>query len=165
ALCPMATGISHHISPRGEIEPCPVIQFAVDNIRDSRGIFQTMRDSAFLQDFREAAARSTRGCIVLERPDLIKELVLKHGARDSTTRGTALAELDSMQPRNSQHLPGREIPEEHWMYRFAKKHWFNDFGAYGKAGSGFSGSARQNKSNLDPADQPVYPVREPTARP
>jgi MoaA/NifB/PqqE/SkfB family radical SAM enzyme len=28
ALCPMATGISHHISPRGDIEPCPIIQFA-----------------------------------------------------------------------------------------------------------------------------------------
>src|SRR5437867_7485780 len=29
ALCPMATGVSHHISPRGDIEPCPIIQFAV----------------------------------------------------------------------------------------------------------------------------------------
>src|SRR5262249_40071331 len=33
ALCPMATGISHHISPRGDIEPCPIIQFAVETIR------------------------------------------------------------------------------------------------------------------------------------
>ena len=28
ALCPMATGVSHHISPGGDIEPCPIIQFA-----------------------------------------------------------------------------------------------------------------------------------------
>ena len=28
ALCPMATGISHHIGPCGDIEPCPIIQFA-----------------------------------------------------------------------------------------------------------------------------------------
>jgi MoaA/NifB/PqqE/SkfB family radical SAM enzyme len=28
ALCPMSTGISHHISPKGDIEPCPIIQFA-----------------------------------------------------------------------------------------------------------------------------------------
>ena len=32
--------------------------------------------------------------------------------------------------RPSQHDPGNEIPEKHWMYRFAKKHWFFGFGAY-----------------------------------
>src|SRR5437588_4178715 len=66
ALCPMSTGISHHISPRGEIEPCPIIQFATDHIRDSRGLFNTMRDSAFLRDFRELSASATRGCVVLD---------------------------------------------------------------------------------------------------
>jgi hypothetical protein len=130
ALCPMATGISHHISPRGEIEPCPIIQFARENIRDPRGAFEAMRSSAFLEDFRQTARRATRGCIVLERPDLMKELVLKHGARDSTIRGTALAELDAMAPRFSQWLPGEEVPERHWMYWLAKRFLFNDFGAY-----------------------------------
>ena len=38
-----------------------------------------------------------------------------------------------MTPRFSQWLPGEEIPEQHWMYRWAKKFWFNDFGAYAKA--------------------------------
>src|SRR6266404_2010404 len=52
ALCPMATGVSHHISPRGEIEPCPVIQFATENIRDRASAFETMKNSAFLKDFR-----------------------------------------------------------------------------------------------------------------
>ena len=28
ALCPMVTGVSHHVSPKGDIEPCPIIQFA-----------------------------------------------------------------------------------------------------------------------------------------
>ena len=32
--------------------------------------------------------------VVLERPDLLKQLVEKHGARDETARGTALAELE-----------------------------------------------------------------------
>jgi hypothetical protein len=68
--------------------------------------------------------------VVLERPDLVKELVIKHGARDTTVRGTAMAELEAMTPRFSQWLPGEEIPEKHWMYRLAKKHWFGDFGAY-----------------------------------
>jgi hypothetical protein len=126
----MSTGISHHINPRGDIEPCPIIQFATENIGDSRGVFETMRDSAFLKDFRQLSAQATRGCVVLERPDLVKELVLKHGARDTTPRGTAMAELEAMQPRFSQWLPGREVPEKHWMYRLAKKYWFYDFGAY-----------------------------------
>jgi len=130
ALCPMTTGASHHINPRGDIEPCPLIQFAVENISDPRGIYETVRDSAFLRDFREVTAQTTRGCIILERPDVVRDLVLKHGARDTTLRGTALAELEAMPPQPSQWLPGREIPERHWMYRFAKKYWFNDFGAY-----------------------------------
>jgi hypothetical protein len=130
ALCPMSTGISHHIGPAGDIEPCPIIQFATENIRDQRGIYATMRDSAFLKDFRDLSARATRGCVVLERPDLVKQLVVKHGARDTTVRGTAMAELEAMQPRFSQWLPGEEIPEKHWMYRLAKKYWFHDFGAY-----------------------------------
>ena len=67
---------------------------------------------------------------MLERPDLVRELVLKHGARDTTQRGTAMAEIEAMTPRHSQHNPGHEIPEEHWAYRFAKKHWFFGFGAY-----------------------------------
>jgi MoaA/NifB/PqqE/SkfB family radical SAM enzyme len=130
ALCPMSTGVSHHINPRGDIEPCPIIQFAVENVRDERGVYATLRDSAFLKDFREVSAAHTRGCVVLERPDLVKELVIKHGARDTTMRGTAMAELEAMEPRFSQWLPGQEIPEQHWMYKFAKKFWFNDFGAY-----------------------------------
>jgi MoaA/NifB/PqqE/SkfB family radical SAM enzyme len=130
ALCPMATGVSHHISPYGDIEPCPIIQFARETVRDRASLYETMTQSAFLRDFRTTAAQTTRGCIVLERPDLVRELVLKHGARDTTQRGTALAELERLQRRNSQHNPGQEIPEDHWAYRFAKKHWFFGFGAY-----------------------------------
>lgn len=130
ALCPMVTGISHHVSPRGDIEPCPILQFAVENIRDPRGVVPAIRDSSFLRDFRQISGQHTRGCIVLERPDVVEDLVKRHAARDSTLRGTALAELRAMQPRFSQWLPGEEIPETHWMYRLAKKFWFSDFGAY-----------------------------------
>jgi len=130
ALCPMATGVSHHISPYGDVEPCPIIQFARETIHDRGSIFDVLNGSEFLRDFRETAARTTRGCIVLERPDLVRELVVKHGARDTTQRGTALAELEGLQKRQSQFNPGNEVPEEHWAYRFAKKHWFFGFGAY-----------------------------------
>src|SRR5919106_5529932 len=104
ALCPMATGISHHINPWGDIEPCPIIQFATDSIHDPRDLAEVMKSSAFIRDFRETAAGATRGCIVLERPDLVRDLVLRHGARDTTHRawGAGLAELEAMQPRQSQ---------------------------------------------------------------
>jgi MoaA/NifB/PqqE/SkfB family radical SAM enzyme len=155
ALCPMSTGISHHVGPAGDIEPCPIIQFATENIRDPRGVFVTMRDSEFLRDFRNLSARHTRGCVVLERPDLVKELVIKHGARDTTQRGTAMAELDAMKPRFSQWLPGEEQPERHWMYRLAKKYWFSDFNAYRNVAHDAEGKARELRAQISrPVAQP-----------
>lgn len=134
ALCPMATGISHHVSPSGAVEPCPIIQFATENIGDG-DIYDTLTGSEFLRDFRQVAARNTRGCIVLERPDLVKDLAQKHGAKDTTIRGTAMAELDQMESRGSQWMPtGEEIPEKHLGYRLAKRYFFSDFGAYSELG-------------------------------
>jgi MoaA/NifB/PqqE/SkfB family radical SAM enzyme len=134
ALCPAATGISHHINPWGDIEPCPIVQFTKESIHATNGDGRSLRDkfvhSEFLRDFRELAQSTTRGCIVLERPDLLKQLVERHEARDSTARGTALEELEAMTVRTSQFNPGSEIPEKNWMYRLAKRFWFNDFGVY-----------------------------------
>lgn len=142
ALCPMATGISHHIGPTGGIEPCPIIQFATDTVRTDRDLFDVFTHSAFLKDFRETAARHTRGCIVLERPDLVKSLVEKHHAPDTTLRQTALAEVSDMRPRTSQWREHEEIPEKHWMYRIAKRFFYHDFGVYKdlKAGAHSPGS-------------------------
>jgi MoaA/NifB/PqqE/SkfB family radical SAM enzyme len=134
ALCPAATGISHHINPWGGIEPCPIVQFTRESIHSTTADSRPLRDkflhSEFLSDFRTLAQSTTRGCIVLERPDLLKALVEKHAAQDGTARGTALAELEAMQTRTSQYSPGREVPEKNWMYRLAKRYWFNDFGLY-----------------------------------
>ncbi len=130
ALCPAATGFTHHISPWGDVEPCPIVQFSKESIHDERSLKETFNSSGFLRDFRELAASSMRGCIVLERPDLLKRLVEKHGARDTTVRQTAMAELEAMQPRQSQDNPRNAIPETSWVYRFVKKHFFNDFGVY-----------------------------------
>ena len=131
ALCPAATGISHHISPWGDVEPCPIVQFASEKIGDNGGdIFKTLTESRLLSDFRKTAAGATRGCIVLERPDLLKDVVTRNGAHDTTARKSALVELEAMRPLPSQSDPGHEVPEKHWVYRFAKKHWFFGFGAY-----------------------------------
>ncbi len=131
ALCPAAIGISHHIGPWGDVEPCPIIQLATENIRDNDGdIYKTLTESKYLADFRKTAAKATRGCIVLERPDLLLALASRHQAGDTTARKRAFQELEAMESRPSQHNPGNEVPESHWAYRFAKKHWFFGFGAY-----------------------------------
>jgi MoaA/NifB/PqqE/SkfB family radical SAM enzyme len=134
ALCPAANGLSHHINPWGDIEPCPIIQFSKESIHSSEEDPRHLRDkfiqSEYLKDFRELAQETTRGCIVLERPDLLKQLVDKHGAKDSTARKTALAELSAMTIRTSQYNPGNEIPEKNWYYRLIKRFLFNDFGVY-----------------------------------
>ena len=130
ALCPAVSGLSHHVSPYGDIEPCPVIQFATESIHDDRSLWDIFNSSEFLHDFRRVAASVTRGCLILEKPDLLKELVLKHGARDTTLRATGLDELDAMEPGPSQYSPGDEIPEKSLVYRLAKRFWFHDFGTY-----------------------------------
>jgi len=132
ALCPAATGFTHHISPWGDIEPCPIIQFAKESIYDERPLKEVFQQSEFLRDFRETAAQHTRGCIVLERPDLLKDLVDRHGAKDTTARQQAIPELEAMQLRSSQYNPGAEVPEKSLAYRIAKYFFFNDYGTYGK---------------------------------
>jgi len=134
ALCPAAVGVTHHINPWGDIEPCPIIQFTRESIKDTADDKRSIRDkflnSSFLKDFRDLASQTTRGCIVLERPDLLSKLAEKHGARDSTVRGTAMEELKAMTVRTSQYNPHGEVPEKNFFYRLAKRLWFNDFGAY-----------------------------------
>lgn len=144
ALCPAAVGLTHHINPWGGIEPCPIIQFAKESIHDERPIDQVISESAFLRDFRQLAARTTRGCIVLERPDVLHQLVVAHEAEDQTARQTARAELDAMINRPSQFNPGQEIPERSWAYRLAKRWFFHDFGAY--AASGLNGPAAEART-------------------
>ena len=54
ALCPAATGFTHHISPWGDIEPCPIIQFASESIYDERPLKQVFNDSEFLKRLPES---------------------------------------------------------------------------------------------------------------
>ena len=131
ALCPAATGFTHHINPWGDIEPCPIIQFATDSIHDEKPLVETFNNSEFLTDFRAVAASATRGCIALERPDLIQKLVQAHDAKDSTARHTAITELQAAGHHPSQYSPDLvPVPERSWAYRIAKKIAFHDYGVY-----------------------------------
>src|SRR5262249_45082449 len=63
ALCPAATGVTHHINPWGDIEPCPIIQFTRESIHataeDPRPLRDKFLQSAYLREFRELAAATT----------------------------------------------------------------------------------------------------------
>jgi hypothetical protein len=107
-----------------------VIQIARDSIYEERPLRDVFARSEFLRDFRQTAAASTRGCILLERPDLLIELADRHAARDTTARQTVRSELQAMQRRASQFNPGGEIRERNWVYRLFKRFWFNDYGTY-----------------------------------
>ncbi|QGJ71237.1 Pyrroloquinoline quinone biosynthesis protein PqqE [Planctomycetales bacterium 10988] len=133
ALCPAVTGISHHIGPWGNIEPCPVIQFAKESIYDEGHIKDIFAKSEFLHDFRTTVAQETRGCVILERPDILQNLMQKHGAKDSTARQQIASELAAIQPRPSQWDPEVAIPEKNPFYRWAKKFFYHDFGVYAEA--------------------------------
>lgn len=170
ALCPAATGISHHINPWGGIEPCPIVQFVTDSIHDESKTLVEKFESPFLKDFRDLARDTTRGCIVLERPDLLANLVTKHSAKDGTVRATAMAELNDMQVRPSQYNPAGAVPEKSWAYWIAKKLFFNDFHVYdGKDHSGASAPsllARGEVKTVDasPALVPLSLPGQPAAK-
>lgn len=132
ALCPGATGMSHHISPSGAVEFCPPVQMAKDFINaDGNNLAGLFENSGFLADFRKMTAESSRGCILLEDPRKLVEFLEKHNAIDTTSRQTVLEEYKKMTPAAGHNLKGEEIPEENSIYKIIKKKYFFGFGAYG----------------------------------
>ena len=130
AMCPAAVGMATHITPDGWIEPCPPLQFAKENIGDGTGLKDLFNESEFLKKFRRMSADTTRGCIIMEYPDVLADFIRRENAIDSSGRDF-FGELSAMCPCGSHDQPGQEIPERSWAYRFAKKNWFFGFGAYG----------------------------------
>lgn len=131
ALCPGAVGLSIHISPGGDIEFCPPIQFAVANIGDGTQLEDKINQAGFMADFRAFAAESTRGCVLMEKPQALQQFLEQHQAYDCSGRNCGMNEIAARKPMLCHHLPGQEIPEKNWLYRFAKKYWFFGFGTYG----------------------------------
>lgn len=132
ALCPAATGMSHHISPSGAVEFCPPLQMAKDFINENASNLATLfHDSTFLADLRKMTAETSRGCILLENPGKMLRFLEQAGAIDTTTRGTVREEYEKMRPVPGHDMAGEEIPERNVFYRFLKKRYFFGFGAYG----------------------------------
>ncbi len=128
-LCPAASGLSHHINASGDIEPCPVIQFATDNVNNGK-LTDIYKNSAFLKEFKTEIPVKTKGCILMDDPQWLVEYTKKHKAKDTSGRGNEAARLQAMQKIPS-HGSVKPIPEKNKFYRFAKKRAFFGLGAYG----------------------------------
>ena len=131
AVCPAATGISYHITPAGRVEPCPIIQCSCDAVDSDASLVDRVEASGYLRRFRTLAAGRTRGCILMEDPRLFRQFAMEEKAVDSSGRDRVLDELAAMRRCPSHDMGDEAIPERSVLYRFAKKHWFFGFGAYG----------------------------------
>jgi MoaA/NifB/PqqE/SkfB family radical SAM enzyme len=131
SICPAAEGISHHINAAGFVEPCPVIQFAKDNLNLSHNPAETIQNSDFLKRFRAFALKSGGGCVFLKSPQTLSAFLKETGALDTTGRNTGFSELERLpiMPDHSSINP--PVPEKHWFYKFVKKNWFFGLGTYG----------------------------------
>lgn len=127
-ICPAALGLSHHIAPSGDIEPCPPIQCAAERVLE-RPLAEAMA-SDFLKDFRRTAMATTPGCILMEDPAALGAFMDRWAARDSSGRDfrRELAALPVCPGHGS--LP-EDVPDTHWAYRFGKRYWLFGLGAYG----------------------------------
>ncbi len=131
AVCPAALGLGFHIGPRGSIEPCPPLSFACETIRQNdRDLFKSINESRLLREFQQFAHQRTKGCVILEHPHELAAFLREMSAEDTSGRD-ALAELEASEARTSHHLPGEEIPEDYWVYRFLKKRLFFGMSGYG----------------------------------
>ena len=124
--------MSHHVSPSGALEFCPVIQVATDFLNaDASNMTELYKNSQFLEGMRCQIAKEMRGCILMENPQRMVEMIRGYEVRETTSRGTAMEEYLGMRPLPSHDMKEHIIPEKSAPYRWLKKHYFFGFGAYG----------------------------------
>lgn len=132
AICPAATGMSHHISPAGAVEFCPPLQMAKEFLNDdASNIVEIFNNSEFLTAMRKMTAETSRGCILLENPQKMSDFLQQWQAIDSTSRGSVAEEFASMRVVAGHDMQGEEVEEKSAIYRMLKKRYFFGFGAYG----------------------------------
>jgi len=80
-----------HVNSRGDIEPCVFCHFAVDNIRTTRikdalmsRLFTTMRER------QKDNKNLLTPCMLIDKPDIVREAVLASGARPTHKGAEAL---------------------------------------------------------------------------
>jgi MoaA/NifB/PqqE/SkfB family radical SAM enzyme len=128
-FCPAAEGLSHHINASGNIEPCPVIQLASENINEGN-LKSIYENSVFLKDFRTGILLKTKGCVLMEDPVWLKFFSEKHHAMNTSNRQGMLSDYENA-PAVCSHGSCSSIPEKNLFYRIAKKTAFFGMGSYG----------------------------------
>ena len=98
---------------------------------DASNMMQIYAQSEFLASMRQATAKATRGCILMEDPARVVELLRRHPVRETTTRGTAMDEYVRMTSLPSHDMEPEHIAELSRPYRWLKRNYFFGFGAYG----------------------------------
>ena len=132
AMCPGATGMSHHVSPSGALEFCPPMQMACEQLSEAGTDVATLfKESQLMADLRVETAQQGRGCILMENPQLLAKLLQEHGAVDTTSRQTVMEEYMRMTTVPGHDMGVEAIPEKSTPYRWLKRHYFFGFGAYG----------------------------------
>jgi MoaA/NifB/PqqE/SkfB family radical SAM enzyme len=128
-FCPAAEGLSHHINASGNIEPCPVIQLASENINEGN-LKSIYENSVFLKDFRTGILQKTKGCVLMEDPVWLKFFSEKHHAMNTSNRQDMLSDFENA-PAVCSHGSCSSVPEKNLLYRIAKKTAFFGMGSYG----------------------------------
>jgi MoaA/NifB/PqqE/SkfB family radical SAM enzyme len=128
-FCPAAEGLSHHINPSGNIEPCPVIQLSKDSI-NGQPLKEVYENSDFLKAFKYGIDEKTKGCILMEDAAWLTQFATGQKATNTSNRPDLLEKL-LIAPKIASHGSSVVIPEKHWIYRMAKKRAFFGLGAYG----------------------------------
>lgn len=132
AMCPAATGMSHHIGPSGAVEFCPPLQLAREFLNeDASNLVSIYRNSTFLAQLRKMTAETSRGCILLEDPARLVAFLKEHEAVETTSRASVMKEFEAMKPLAGHDMREEAIPEKNPLYRWLKKRYFFGFGAYG----------------------------------
>ena len=132
AQCPGAMGLSHHISPNGAVEFCPIMQAAGGHLNaDASNLEAIFQQETLLAGRRKFSASQGRDCMVIHSPHELLDNLKANSAEDSSGRDGFFRELAERTPMCCHNVPGGEIPEKSAAYRFGKRNYFFGFGAYG----------------------------------
>lgn len=120
----MAGGTKYlHINHRGDVEPCVFAHFAVDNIRE-KSLAEAL-ESAFFADVRSRIpydGNVLRPCMIIDHPEVLREVVVKHGARSTDGGGDSL--LNGLAPHLDRYAQEwKQIADQAWNegYEWAKE--------------------------------------------
>ena len=112
AQCPGAMGLSHHISPNGAVEFCPIMQAAGGHLNaDASNLEAIFQQETLLAGLRKFSASQGRDCMVIHSPHELLDNLKANSAEDSSGRDGFFRELAERTPMCCHDVPGGEIPE------------------------------------------------------